>query len=112
LKAALLHSSVASEPSLTAVTEPFVATLLELLGPELKRLVREEVRVAVDDRLPAWLTVKQAAERIGVGPSAVRERIRQGTLSAQRWDGRLYVEVAAIDKAVADSEPAARVKSS
>jgi excisionase family DNA binding protein len=93
------------------MTDPLVAALLELLQPELRRLMREEIRnINIDDLAPRWLTVRQAAERIGIGPSAVRERIRQGSIPARKWEGRLYIEASAIDEAVATSEPAATVR--
>jgi excisionase family DNA binding protein len=81
--------------------EPIAAALLDTLHSELERIARVEVLRALDERLPRWLTVPQAAERIGIGRSAVRERIRQGALPARKWEGRWYVASADIDAAIA-----------
>jgi excisionase family DNA binding protein len=85
------------------VTDPLASAVIELVRPELKQVVREELRLALDDRLPRWLTVKQVAERIGISESAVRERIRNGLLHANKWQGRWYVEAAEIDRCIADA---------
>ena len=41
------------------------------------------------------VTIKEAAERLGVSEQAVRQRIRRKTLPAQRLDGKLYVVLSA-----------------
>jgi len=83
------------------VTDALASALLDLVRPGIKRVVRDEVRLALDDRVPRWLTVRKAAERIGIGESAVRERIRNGSLAASKWEGRWYVEAAEIDRCIA-----------
>jgi Helix-turn-helix domain len=79
-----------------------IATLVQTLHPVIRGIVREEVRVVVEERLPRWLTVEQASERIGIGPSAVRERIRRGLLPARKWQARWYVDSDEIDRCIAD----------
>ena len=90
--------------------EPIAAALLDTLHSELAKIARVEALRAIDERLPRWLTVPQAAERIGIGPSAVRERIRQGALPGCKWEGRWYVASADIDAAIA-AAPSATVSS-
>ena len=58
------------------MSESVAVALAEALEPLVRRLVREEVRLRLDESSPRWLTVAQAAVRIGIGESAVRERIR------------------------------------
>jgi hypothetical protein len=83
-------------PDMEAVLE----AMLDALRPSLRELVRQEVWAAVEERYPPWLTVAQAAERIGIGSSAVRERIRKGVLPGQEWEGRWYVRATDIDVAI------------
>ena len=42
---------------------------------------------------PHGLTVADAALRLGIGPEAVRQRIRRGTLKAYKVSGRVYVQL-------------------
>ena len=51
----------------------------------------------------------QAAVRIGIGESAVRERIRRGLLAGRKWEGRWYVASADIDSAIERGTPSATV---
>jgi len=81
--------------------DALIEALSAALEPNIRRLVTQEVRLALDERLPRWLTPKQAAERIGIGESAVRERIRNASLTANKWDGRWYIEAAEIDRCIA-----------
>jgi len=90
------------------VTEMLADALLDALKPSIRKIVRDELRLALDTRTPRWLTTEQAAERIGISASGVRERIRRG-LPAQRWQGRLYIASAVIDDAIANAEAAATV---
>src|SRR5690348_4211908 len=50
------------------------------------------------------VTIKEAADRLGISEQAVRQRIRRQTLPAQRLDGRLYVVLSA-DLLEASSAP-------
>jgi hypothetical protein len=49
-----------------------------------------------EDRTPPThrLTVQQAADHLGISEGAVRNRIKRGTLRAQRQAGRVYVLLA------------------
>lgn len=86
--------------------EAVLEAMLDALRPSLRELVREEIRAAVEERYPPWLTVAQAAERIGIGRSAVRERIRQGVIPGHKWEGRWYVRAVDIDAAIEGSSAA------
>ena len=62
------------------------------MAPELRVVeVNAEVQLRFDERAPRWLTIGQASKRIGIGQSAVRERIRRGVLPGRKWEGRWYV---------------------
>lgn len=40
------------------------------------------------------LTVREAANRLGISEEAVRKRMRRGTLAHSKWpDGRVYVYI-------------------
>jgi hypothetical protein len=42
----------------------------------------------------AWLTVREAAERLGISEAAVRKRMQRNTLKHRKWpDGRVYVKL-------------------
>ncbi len=41
-----------------------------------------------------WVTVRTAARDLGISENAVRNRIKRGTLGAERRDGRVYVSIA------------------
>jgi hypothetical protein len=79
------------------VSDRLVAVLIDEIRPMVMALVRECVQSELDHRLPSWLTPAQAGDRLGIGASAVRERIRRGILPAYRWENRLYVRAADID---------------
>lgn len=83
-------------------------TLLRALSPELvaaiDQLVAERVDVAVTDALAdrrngaAWLTLEQAAERLGSTADAVRMRVKRGRLEGRRQGRRLYVSAASVER--------------
>ena len=77
--------------------------LLEALRPLVAELVEYEVdrRLAELDRLeigPRWLTLRQAAARLGCSPDAVRMRARRGRLEHHYQGRRLYVSADAVDR--------------
>lgn len=82
------------------MTDQLRTALVNAVRPELERIVRDEVSRAVDERLPRWMPVRQAAQRIGITESGVRERLRQGTLEGRRFRGRWYVSAATLDEAI------------
>jgi helix-turn-helix protein len=93
------------------MSEAAIEALAEALEPLVRRIVREEVRRQVAADLARWLTVPQAAARIGIGESAVRDRIRRGLLAGRKWEGRWYVASADIDEKIALGQPSATVPS-
>jgi excisionase family DNA binding protein len=70
-----------------AISERAAAIVLERLDRD--RAVQKGVR---------WLTLAQAAERLGCSPDAVRMRVRRGRLEHRRQGRRLYVSAASVDE--------------
>ena len=68
------------------------------LEPRLRRWIQAEI--ARSNAEPKWLTTAQAGIRIGIGASAVRERIKHGQLQGTKWMGRWYVASADIDREI------------
>jgi excisionase family DNA binding protein len=74
------------------------------LAPELidalEELVAERVAAALaaqpDPTAAAWLTLEQAAERLGCSRDAVRMRAGRGRLATRRHGRRLYVSAASV----------------
>jgi excisionase family DNA binding protein len=77
-------------------------TLLEVLQPLVAELVEQELDRRLDDYMrdssPRWLTLEQAAERLGCSPDAVRMRARRGRLEHRYQGRRLYVSADAVDR--------------
>ena len=79
--------------------------LASALAPELlaalEQLVDERVAAALAETEPAdgarWLTLEQAAERLGCSPDAVRMRAKRGRLESRRHDRRVYVSRMDVD---------------
>jgi excisionase family DNA binding protein len=77
--------------------------LAAALAPDLidafEELVAERVAAelaARADSPAAWLTLDQAAERLGCSRDAVRMRASRGRLSTRRHGRRLYVAAASV----------------
>jgi excisionase family DNA binding protein len=71
------------------------------MHPRLEALVEERVEQALAEREQrgrAWLTLTEAAERLGCTPDAVRMRIRRGRLEHRRHGRRLYVSSASVER--------------
>lgn len=69
--------------------------------PRLDELVQARVEQALAERVPpprAWLTLPEAAERLGCSPDAVRMRVHRGRLDHRRHGRRLYVSAASVDR--------------
>lgn len=68
--------------------------------PRFEALVQERVEQTLIDRAPGrpWLTLREAAERLGCTPDAVRMRINRGRLDHRRHGRRLYVSAASVDR--------------
>jgi excisionase family DNA binding protein len=70
-----------------------------------ERLVADQVeplehRVAELERGngPHWLTLDQAAARLGCSRDAVRMRVKRGRLEGRRQGRRLYVSAASVER--------------
>jgi excisionase family DNA binding protein len=69
--------------------------------PRLKELVRARVEEALAGHFQpgrVWLTLSEAAERLGCTPDAVRMRINRGRLEHRRHGRRLYVSADSVDR--------------
>jgi len=69
---------------------------LELVRP----IVREEVARALQrerDRW-RWASVRQASERLDMSQSAIYNRIRRGQLPHKKLDGRVFIDMTAVDR--------------
>jgi excisionase family DNA binding protein len=65
----------------------------------LERLIDQRVDTAIRASIGPgpWLTVHQAAERLGCSPGAIRRRVERGRLVAKRQGTRLYVSRESVD---------------
>jgi excisionase family DNA binding protein len=80
---------------LAAVLAPELLDALEKMVAE--RVAAELDRVEADHKSgPKWLTLEQAAERLGCSPAAVRMRANRGRLQARRHGRRVYVSAASV----------------
>jgi excisionase family DNA binding protein len=69
--------------------------------PRFQALVQARVEQTLAEREQhgrAWLTLTEAAERLGCTPDAVRMRINRGRLEYRRHGRRLYVHAASVDR--------------
>ena len=79
--------------------------LAAVLAPELvsalEELVAERVAAELAARAPAkgarWLTLEQAADRLGCSADAVRMRVKRGRLEHRRQGRRVYVSAESVD---------------
>jgi excisionase family DNA binding protein len=80
--------------------------LLRSLAPEVVLAVEELVVERVSEAIAAatnthgarWLTLEQAADRLGCSADAVRMRVKRGRLEARRHGRRVYVSRASVDQ--------------
>jgi excisionase family DNA binding protein len=73
----------------------------EVLRPLVVEVVRGELNELAAERLrerKPWLTLAEAAERLGCSPDAVRMRARRGRLEHRYQGRRLYVSADAVDR--------------
>jgi hypothetical protein len=81
---------------LAAVLAPDLLDALDALVAE--RVAAELARLDVHrDSGPRWLTVEQAAQRLGCSPAAVRMRASRGRLTTRHQGRRVYVAAASVD---------------
>src|SRR5262249_32234038 len=70
--------------------------LVELLRPLVEQLVREEGRRA---KLGLrFMPGKEGARQLGISEHALRQRVAAGSVPGKRLDGRIYVDMLALDE--------------
>lgn len=90
--------------SFTPPRERLAAVLAPNLLDALDQLVTERVEAelarlaAATDNGPRWLTLDQAAARLGCSPAAVRMRASRGRLVTRHRGRRVYVAAESVDK--------------
>ncbi len=79
--------------------------VVEPLDEWIRAIVREIVREELKALQPArsvevlkWLTVPQAAARLGCSADAVRMRVKRGRLEGRHQGRRLYVSAESVDR--------------
>jgi hypothetical protein len=77
--------------------------LVEALRPLVAAIVAEELKLRFDERMlhessPRWLTLEQAAARLGCSPDAARMRARRGRLEYRYQGRRMYVSADSVDR--------------
>lgn len=76
------------------MSNTLAAALLELLRPELERLVDQRVEERLASFTPPqpdpWLDVREASDYLHLTPEALRARIRRGSIPAH-WDGSRWL---------------------
>ena len=88
----------------TSPRERLAAVLAAEVIDALDDLVAERVAAelagldAGRDSGPRWLTLEQAAERLGITPAAARMRASRGRLQTRRHGRRVYVSAASVDE--------------
>jgi excisionase family DNA binding protein len=72
------------------------------LEAQVRELARQVVREELARHAPAWewLVVERAAELLGITRKAVYSKIARGTLTAHRFDGRVYVSRRELDETI------------
>lgn len=70
--------------------------LRQILEPLVRELVRDEVeRAKLRWR---WQSVRQAAETLDLSVDAVHQRVSRGKLPHRKLDGRVYIDMDALDR--------------
>jgi len=83
----------AYEQLVEALKRVIVMIVDERVAEQVGPVVEAEVaRVQTPRR---WATVAQAAEQLGIGQAAVRQRIKRAQLEARTLDGRIYIDMEA-----------------
>lgn len=89
-----MTTPVALRERLEEVLSPGVVTLLEAY---VTACVAEAVSQAQTNE-PPWLTLDEAAARLGCSRDAVRMRVNRGRLVARRSGRRVYVSRESVDR--------------
>jgi len=71
----------------------------------------EHKTISEHPNLPGWLTVVEAAERLGIQPGTIRRYSSRGTLRGQRLGWTLLFSEAEIARFAAEKRAAGRPKS-
>ena len=77
-----------------------VATLVQILEPRIKQIVRDEMKRAAFQW--TWKTPAEAGAVLGLSAAGVRQRVRRGQLPGVNIDGRVYVDLAELDRQLRD----------
>lgn len=81
-----------------------IASLSPEARAELDRYVDGRIHEALaNERAKRWLTVKEAAEYLGVSEVAVRRRISRGRVPAKHQGRTLLVDRVALDRRIESS---------
>jgi excisionase family DNA binding protein len=78
-----------------------VESVVDALRPLIADVVREEIDGLVEERLgerKRWLTLGEAAERLGCSADAVRMRARRGRIGHRYQGRRFYVSADDVDR--------------
>jgi excisionase family DNA binding protein len=75
-----------------------VVAALEALIDRRVAAALAEMQTANGSRTAHWLTLEQAAERLGCTSDAVRMRVKRGRLEHRRQGRRLYVSAEGVDR--------------
>lgn len=82
--------------ALSALFAPDVVAAIENLVD--RRVAAALAELPADDDGARWLTLDQAAERLGCSADAVRMRIKRGRLQHRRSGRRIYVSRDSVDE--------------
>jgi excisionase family DNA binding protein len=88
------------------MTEMLASALLDLLAPEIARIVDERLAVRLPEyeevRQPdEWMTTQEAAVYLRLTPSALRARVRRGSVRAHDDNGRWLFRRSELDAELA-----------
>lgn len=79
-------------------------SLIELLRPVIREVVRDELRRERESW--RWASVRQAAERLDVSEHAIHQRVSRGQLPHRKLEGRVYIDMKAVDQRLDRTETA------
>lgn len=79
------------------LTDSLSADALDELHALIAARVEEAIEALVHDPVKPWLSVAEAAERLGISEGAVRAAIKRGTLPSHRIERRLILKLEDVD---------------
>jgi hypothetical protein len=80
----------------------FSSEVVDALARLFAECVRREL---ADEQRLGWLTLDRAGELLGITSDAVYRKVKKGKLDGRKFDGRWFVEVAELDRAIRGGEP-------